>query len=38
MRPNRPDADDEMWPLSLAAWGAGLIAITARYSVLGAIP
>ena len=33
-----PDADDEMWPLLLAACGAGLVAVTALYGVLGAIP
>jgi hypothetical protein len=33
-----PDGDDEMWPLLLAACGAGLVAVTALYGVLGAIP
>ena len=33
-----PDGDDEMWPLLLAACGAGLAAVTALYGGLGAIP
>jgi hypothetical protein len=33
-----PKDDDEAWPLLLAACGAGLVAVTALYGVLGAIP
>ena len=33
-----PDRDDELWPLLLAACGAGLVAVTVLYGVLGAIP
>ena len=33
-----PEGDDEMWPLLLAACGAGLAAVTALYGGLGAIP
>ena len=33
-----PDRDDEMWPLLLAACGAGLTAVTALYGAFGAIP
>jgi hypothetical protein len=33
-----PESDDEVWPLLLAACGAGLAAVTALYGGLGAIP
>jgi hypothetical protein len=33
-----PKDDDEAWPLLLAVCGAGLVAVTALYGVLGAIP
>ena len=33
-----PDRDEEMWPLLLAACGAGLTAVTALYGAFGAIP
>jgi len=35
---NRRSVDDQLWPLTLAACGAGLAALTGLYGVFGAIP
>ena len=35
---HRHRTDDRAWPLTMAACGAGLVALTGLYGVFGAIP